>query len=518
MQLTQHYYSAAVNNFNRPKSKDFVSPFAQATFDAFEPFINVFDPGASFLGPYHSITKEDWAFYHRHKPGEKPLFYDDGTKFHPFNHVIRNIYSPEHVQKHIVDNETSYYTSGRNGLGLFYLDVDAHKPWQTDDFQGKVLLQNLFPFGYFRTSTRGQNGYLKVSYSSIEEFNEFAPKLDASLKRLFLHSEILSDIEIKGTITHEGKSGLLAMLPFTTKFDQHKRDETDSWDGRQLELFKSCPIVNVRRLEEIIRQIESQIDEDKVARFLEKKRKIEEWSVSRAEIVKHYRNREFRGTDQEVFAQAKELRDRHLQSLKLNGPTMSTGVVTSPLVENIAPNPSSDLGPSINSEKMGATLPKRQTQNESTFEMRKVSWDAVGTATEADAFDRNLRDLLPFVRDFYKKYRAFPTVEAVLTHLRENGLFSGKWSDNEERRANRVAQVLNFVIKTFDPKLLRTGTTESISLYVGKFGWWVRNHIGTELFADVINLQCFDPVTLTVPAKRVSVPARFIETFLNNLA
>ena len=70
--------------------------------------------------------------------------------------------------------------------------------------------------GYFRASKRGQNGYLKIRYQSIREFNAAAGQLQAALGRLFLHLGILCDIEVKGTITHKDKSGSLAKLPFST--------------------------------------------------------------------------------------------------------------------------------------------------------------------------------------------------------------------------------------------------------------------------------------------------------------
>ena len=495
MELTQQYYSAAAAVSDRKSKKNSVSDFAQATFDAFEPFINIFDPGASFDGPYHAISKEDWELFRRQKAGEKPLFYPDGTKFHPYNHVIRNIYSPEHVQKHICGNEVSYCTSGRKGLGLFYLDTDAHKPWQTDEAHAKALLQSFFAFGYFRASGRGQNGYLKIRYSSIDEFNEAAHQLQATLKRLFLHSQILCDIEVKGTITHDGKSGLLAKLPFTTKAQQHKRDETDSWDGRQLELFKGCPIVGIRWVEQIARQIEEQIDEDRVARFSERKQKIQRWSESRTEIIERFRAHGFRGTDEEVFAKAKRLRDQHMHESNIDSRLSGASApdMQSPAAIGITEKPMAVPGASPATPAIVST--RQGTQR-------------------GDAFTRNQQDLPPFVRDFYKKHRAFPTLEDALCHLQKNGLFSGEWSDNEQGRAKRVCQILGTLIANIDPKLLRNGETKPVALSVGKFGWWVRDHIGPRMTAEVVNLQGFDPVTLTAPVQRVSIPAKFVETFL----
>lgn len=507
MQLTYQYYSAATNNSDRPKSKIFVSPLAQASFNAFESFINVFEPGASFDGPYHSISKQDWDFYRRHKAGEKPLFYDDGTKFNPYVHVIRQIYSPEHVQNHIVNNDTSYYTSGKNGLGLLYLDLDSHKPWQIDETQGKILLQNLFPFGYFRTSTRGQNGYLKIRYSSIEEFNEVATQLQAALRQLFLQSEILCDIEVKGTITHKGKSGLLAKLPFTTKLDQYKRDDTDSWDGQQLDLFTNCPIVNLRRVEQIAKQIENYIDEDKVARFSEQKDKIEHWHESRAKIIQCFRDHGFRGSDQEVFSQAEKIREQQRQSTSQTESTLIREVKDTGTQEGCQP-PALVLVTGPSSQYLA---PHRDLAKPS---VRKMDGNVLGLAAGGDAFSRNLHDLLPFIRDFYKTHRTLPTLDDALSFLQKNGLFSGNWNDNEDRRVKRVSQILEFLFETFDSKLLGTDESQPVSLSVGKFAWWVQDRIGTEMTADVINHQAFDPVTLTAPAKRVSVPAKFIATFL----
>lgn len=483
MQLTHQYSSAAASVSGRKNRKIFVSPFAQSTFDAFEPFINIFDPGNSFINPYHTISKEDWEFFRRHKSGETPLFYSDGTKFSPYNHVIRNIYSPEHVQKHF-ETDVTYYTSGQKGLGLLYLDIDAHHPWQTDQVKAKELLQCLFPFGYFRSSGRGENGYLKIRYSSIEEFNETAAKLQATLSQLFLHFEVLCDVEVKGTITHKGKSGLLAKLPFNT----------DVWNGEQLELFKSCPVVSIRRVQQIAFQAENLIDDDNVARFTNKKQKIKEWSESRAQIVQHYRGKGFCGTDEEVFAKAKQLRDQALRhrdsNLLLSGETPD---MQSPVAIDINEKPKAVIN--------CPEIPVRVS-------------DIQGTC-QGDAFARNQKDLAPFVRSFYKKHRTLPELQDALNHLYDNKLFSGNWSDNENGRAKRVSQILASLTESFDPKLLKTGDSKPVELSVEKFRWWVQNHFYKGMTANVVNLQAFDPITLTAPVQRLNVPVEFIETFLS---
>jgi len=498
MQLTQQYNSATTKKSARRKSNNSVSQFAQETFDAFAPFINIFDAGADFDGPYHTISKQDWDFFRRHKSGEKPLFYEDGTQFHPYNHVLRNIYSPEHVQNHIISGDTSYYTSGRHGLGLLYLDVDAHHKWQTDEVRAKTLLHKLFPFGYYRTSNRGQNGYLKIRYSTISEFNEAAHELETTLQKLFLQAEILCDIEIKGTITDNGKSGLLAKLPFNRKEEQSKRDETDSWDGKQLELFKNCPIVNLERIKFIGYQVAERIDEDRTKKFFEQKKHVAAKADQASEIR---RQMGWEGSDDELIARLKQLVaelipqgrvQKHNGKIKL----LLSGVGT----PDMQP-PATDI------------TPKPDVVPVATPATPKIPSKQKGTA-EGNAFARNRRDLAPFVRDVYRKHRRFPSLEDALQFLHDKGVFSGEWSDGEERRAKRVSQILEHLKKDFDPKLLRSDSKELCSLSAGKYAWWVRNHIGSNMIADVVSLQAFDPVKLTAPVKRVSVPARFIQTFL----
>ena len=139
---------------------------------------------------------------------------------------------------------------------------------KTDEQKGLHFLRALFPDSYFRPSNRGQNGFVKVRYHSIEKFNSVADRLEAALRRNFLHEGILSDIEVKGTITN-GKSGRLAKLPFTSKYPYQMRDKTDSWNYAQLERFKTSKILSTRHLERIIDFLEGRIDEDAVARIHE---------------------------------------------------------------------------------------------------------------------------------------------------------------------------------------------------------------------------------------------------------
>ncbi|QDT48888.1 hypothetical protein Pan258_29350 [Symmachiella dynata] len=463
---TQRYNSACESKTSkkRKKKRNDPSQLAQDSFDAFEPFVNVFDCGGIWNGPYHLITKEDWEFHRRYKAVERNLRYPDGTKFNPYLHVVSNIISPKHVHKHMEDCDTSYYTSGKKGLGLLYLDIDAHHEWQTDEHWAKHVLKKLFPFGYYRASGRGQNGYLKVRYTSIEEFNRIAKSLEQQLKRLFLHLGILCDIEVKGTITHKGTSGSLAKLPFNQCYPCHMRDETDYWNYPQLRLFKACPIVNVRRIRNIVGRLQPQLDDQKIQQFQELKTELAS-KLEKSEDI-------------------------------------SVPVPTKPQSPPLA-----DVG--------GLATPNKVMVAKATTTLNlKPPTGGKGVADEGNAFSRNQKVLLPFVREFYKKHRQFPDATDALTYLRDNRLFSGQWEDREHRRVNRVEQILAYTEQTFDPEALGSENSPSLSLSLGRHAWWVRQQFGAGIKAKVVKVRSFDPVSMTAPVSHVFVPDHFIETFM----
>ncbi len=444
------YNSDATSNSIRKKAN--ISQICFDSFEAFHPFINVFDCGiTSSDGPFHLITKEDWKLYSRHKGGDRNLTYSDGSKFNPYVDVIRNIFSAEHVQHHHEDNQTTYFTSGKMGLGLLYLDIDAHNEWQKDEYEAKGVLERLFPFEYFRSSRRGQNGYLKVRYTTIEEFNKLALYLQNVLQRLFLHLGILCDIEVKGTITHRGKSGSLAKLPFTNLYPCYQRDDTDHWNYETLAMFKASPIVNSRRIKHIVSQLD--IDDDRVQRFAEYKRSLD----------------------------VKE------KAVKKTNPFIL-------LTQN---------------ESRAAVQHGACLKNANAVDRKEKTGSSTG-----DAFLRNRKVLLPFIRDFYKKHKSYPTVEDALAYLHKEGLFSGDWNDRANKRAIRVGQILDFYEPDFDPNKLSNGKHNPIVLRLGQYSWWVRRVFGTGIRASYQDKARFDPVSMKAPIVKAFIPAKFIETFL----
>ena len=53
-----------------------------------------------------------------------------------------------------------------------------------------------------------------------------------------------------------------------------------------------------------------------------------------------------------------------------------------------------------------------------------------------------------------------------------------------------------------------------MSLKLGRFGWWVRQHFGSTMTAQIKDISRFDAITMTAPTTTVLVPAKFVETFL----
>ena len=132
---------------------------------------------------------------------------------------------------------------------------------------------------------------------------------------------------------------------------------------------------------------------------------------------------------------------------------------------------------------------------------------------QGDAFARNHADIKPFLRAFYRQHKALPTTPETLDWIKANGRYSGDWEDRESKRAKRVEQILRFTEQTFDPSKLSTGQG-AVHLAVGRYSWWVRQHFGSVMTAQITNLHRFTPETMTAPMGVVHVPANFIETFL----
>lgn len=399
------YSSKPKHKSERKRKEEEICQLAQDSFKAFEPFINLFDCGLKGYsgikgldGPFHLITKEDWRLFARHKAGERKLHYAGGRKFNPYLAVNCNVFSAKHVHQHIKQHKATYFTSGKRGLGLLYLDVDAHHAWQTDEYRAKEVLQQIFPDGYFRASWRGQNGYLKVRYQTIEQFNAVARSLQKTLGRLFLQLGILCDIEVKGTITHQNKSGSLGKLPFQDKCKM--RDETDSWNYPQLRKFQACPIINARRVQHVIGGLESKLDDEWISLFAQEKQLLKD-----------------RAKQEQEDNKLKETTKPAPPAAPTQAPVQQP-LITQPVVRSIPTT-------------IHISLP---------------------VAKSEDAFVRNQQNIRTFVRAFWKEHKRFPTTDETLNWMKINNRYSGEWAERENERAKRVEQILAYTERGFDPQ------------------------------------------------------------------
>ncbi|MBB02208.1 MAG: hypothetical protein CMJ47_06150 [Planctomyces sp.] len=405
--------------------------FAQETFDAFAPFINIFDPGAKSLDGevYHTISKADWENFRRYKKGE---YVPD---FSPKHDVVLNIYKPWHVEQHIFNGRPSYGTSGSRGLGFLYLDTDAHHAWQTDQERARALLEAEFPFGFFRRSGRGENGYLKVRYIAVNVFNRAADRMQDVLQRWFLHNEILCDYETKGTITTREKSGSLAKLPFHTNyeerlllqrrwqpFEEELLEVCDHWCFYKLEEFKSKEIVSVARINRILDQIEAKIDDDKVRRFAAHKEQIRaKHEVEQQEMAKPFPRRSV----------AKSRR---------------TVVSLPPSPSSLRSETDGPLGRAINGDlKPDGVIPLiGKTDLE---DLRNID----------NAHTRRHR----FAWWLCCRLRRMATVEEALAAYREHRCFRGEWEDGLNKRITNFRAILDYIANIFDPEKYGKGERKS---------------------------------------------------------
>lgn len=401
-----------------PNSREItVSDLAHASFDAVKPFINVFDPGHRFLDRVvHSISADDWELNRQWKEfkAEHPncklsdagLHHKNGIPFNPYNDIVRNIYSPKHVEAHINDGRPSYYTSGLNGFCLPYIDLDWHHQWQMDGDKAIALINQHFPFAFGRSSPRGHNWYPKVSYLWPQLANETIDFLEEQLKLLFLSNGILCDIEVKGTITFGGKSGRLGKLPFNCI--SAPNSSNDNWNFRQLAKFKAAPTINCQRLRKIAESFS--FDSQMVGETRALKKRLE-------------------------AAEENKIRPAIVPAIRLNRPAKEVSLPdqASPWFGAVAPNMPTP-------EASGITAGKRVSPRRTT---PFLSGDESG-----DAFDRAKNAVLTMRREHGWDL----TEENVLDHMQETGLYTGDWFDSLKNREYRIRWWMAISAKTFDPK------------------------------------------------------------------
>ncbi|MBA2116733.1 hypothetical protein [Bremerella alba] len=125
--------------------------------------------------------------------------------------------------------------------------------------------------------------------------------------------------------------------------------------------------------------------------------------------------------------------------------------------------------------------------------------------SDPSAFSRNWSALLPFVREFFKLNKTFPSVSEALHYLKENDLYSGDWSDNERHRRARVTDILNKIQETFDPSLLKSHQKVTLDPGIRR---WCRRQFPNGITGKQRQIN---EVDMTSVVKDIRVPGRFVE-------
>lgn len=224
---------------------------AKETFKALRPYLNLYRCGMLYAkedggNPIWMISDE---LIEKVEKGECPP---------RFLHANR--LRAKHLADMIETGHKYYYTSSSGGKdsppkALPQIDVDAHKPWQTDieyttevvhSFLGKVLLGV--------ESDRGHNAVFKLDYGRYtprDEVNDALKEFGRALHRYCKSKGCLCDVEIKGTISTKAERGMLAKLPLR------------GWNYEKLERFKSLPEVSLSWLEAATAALVEATDEGK---------------------------------------------------------------------------------------------------------------------------------------------------------------------------------------------------------------------------------------------------------------
>ena len=338
------------------------------------------------------------------------------------------------------------------------------------------------------------------------------------MQRHFLSQGILCDFETKGTVTDD-KSGSLAKMPFGgAMYPCNMKDETDYWNDDQLEKFKACPVVNVRRVEQIAQGLV--IDEEKAEAFAQHKKELDEKAHPEREIVAFILNAMGNGRKLAVMEM---LIDPYLSTFQQQHQRLPTPEEAVEWLRESGKYRGAEEKP-VEKPVEKAVVISQPKPSVRPCSVRVKT--ALPPQDSEDAFRRNLEDLPPFVRAFYSAHRRFPTTNEALEWLKDNGRYSGEWEDNFSRRVRRVGQILRFIERDFDPEMLSKGGKPSVSLDRGRFAWWVEQRFGSMMTARIRDISRseimttgkdgpFDAVTVKAPTTTVSIPAKFVETFLS---
>jgi len=249
---------------------------AEASWRAFSPFLSKYQ--WAFDSPSHSPRKSEilHAIVNRGKKGCCTFHRPEGYTFK------LNLLRDWAFEQAINEKRKLYYVS-YGQQALLYFDIDLHQAWQTPE-EGQeaqrlldAMTTKLFgqPALFWNDSSRGFNGYLKTDLQGIEhaEANSVVTRLESDLQRFLAYYGNLADFEIKGKVGFLGDDDDAYTWKHYGKLPIH----SPNWSFPRLEEFKSKPVVGIRQLEALCREIERQVPQEVLDRHkaLKKNRRQE---------------------------------------------------------------------------------------------------------------------------------------------------------------------------------------------------------------------------------------------------
>lgn len=414
-------------------SKIQFSDLAEKTFNAFRPYINIFDPGRKDVigmkdgelieAPYHTIPKETWILNKQWKEqkqaGQKPcVFWPDGTRFNSYLDISSKVLAPHHCDLALQGKETLYYTSGKDSLGIAYLDTDAHFDFQTDAAFASNIVMAAFPTAFHCLSSRGFNELLKVYHGGAwHRFNELCHRLQKAMQVVFNAAHVLCDFEVKGTCTgyvqdEEGhkfhKSGSLAKLPWNRR-----------WNFERLDQWNACATLSLDQLERIVAGLEQNHDDAT-------------WAAHR-----------------------QALKDAETEAKR---PTVKVVIKDA--------NQDAKIAPQVAEIKDADHDAKIAPQ---------VAPSKLSSFATANANPDRLRANIDIGRLLAQQLKRVPTVDEFLSFLKSNGFYTGSWEQTATKRRERCKFVLRAYVEAhFDPSKLGTGTGTHYPINLDRWNKWAK--------------------------------------------
>jgi hypothetical protein len=415
------------------------------------------------------------AILNKGKKGCCTFMREDNRKFIVRLQRVEMYEREKHHRKH-------YYTSDIRRTMLMF-DPDCHKAHQTRAMtqQAQQLIKEemravIGAAPCFVGSGRGENGYLKVKIDGFtpDEANEVYDDLQDAIRLLLAKHGCLADFEIKGTITwmddagklHAGRYGKLPMC-------------SPDWSYAWFDGFRRARTVTIPELKKLIENIKAKVkDEDErrhedavhaavLAHYLPLE-KDHNWKLNR-DVSNVWQDDTIRHRGHSWVAR-RVLPDDVIEKLWPNYHPDIEEHDTDYSASTVIQDADQSQVPAIPPEhevffalEAGAPREPRKRKKKTVVKKgagRKCNKSVGNLVDEPDSYKRQHAALLVFARSL----KRVPALGEALDYIKQNGLYTGDWHQNESRRKARLKNILKRIAKTFDPNKCSTRTVDAAKL------------------------------------------------------